>query len=163
MNENNASRGWVMDLVNSIANDLALANHLTETLHAKEVDLKNVEGDEAKAITEQISNIETILRRTTDLRRKKMSRLVETFDDYDPRMWCAIKHSIESYMQSMEVFHATNSKEDWVLFQESIDNMASVISVATGHEMQSCARCFSDQLMNRDGEGKDGQNGAVER
>lgn len=140
------SRGWVMDLVNSIANDLALVNHLMETLHAKHVDSESAEGKDKQTVDDQIIAIEKMIETTLELRRDKMKRMTEEFDDYDPRMWCAIKHSIESYMESMEVYQATKSMEDWDLFSRTFDNMASVISVALGYEMESCARCFADAL-----------------
>lgn len=147
--DNNMSRGWAMDLVNSIANDLALANHLTETLHAKEVDLAIASEEDKERLEKQIQSIRSILVGAVELRRKKMNRLADTFEDYDPRMWCAIKHSIESYMEAMEVFHATNDPDDWLILKTTMSQMSSVLSVALGYEMQPCARCFSDELREK--------------
>lgn len=147
--DNNMSRGWAMDLINSIANDLALANHLTETLHAKEVDLAMADAEDKERLEKQIQSIKSLLANAVTLRRQKMNRLADTFEDYDPRMWCSMKHSIESYMEAMEVFHATNDPDDWAILKSSMSQMSSVLSVSLGYEMQPCARCFADELRDK--------------
>jgi hypothetical protein len=147
--DNNMSRGWAMDLINSIANDLALANHLTETLHAKEVDLAMASEDDKERLEKNISDIRGLISNAVSLRRQKMNRLADAFEGYDPRMWCAVKHSIEGYMEAMEVFHATNSPEDWAILKTSMSQMSSVLSVALGFDLQPCARCFADELRDK--------------
>ena len=127
------SRGWVMDLMQSIANDLATVNHLKERLYAAKRD----ESSDAGVIEEAIQSI-------TDTRRKKMKLLEGQFLEFDDKMHCAVKHQLESLIEMMEVYDAYQESVD--LLQESWENWALVVSFAFGVELTDCARCLLDQL-----------------
>ena len=126
------SRGWVMDLMQSIANDLATVNHLKEHLYSDKKD-----GADTADIEATIQNI-------TDTRRKKMALLESQFLEFDDKMHCALKHQLESLMEMMEVYDAYPESVD--LLQESWQNWAAVVSSALGVEPTDCARCLLDQL-----------------
>lgn len=138
--QNITSRGWVMDLMQSIANDLATVNHLKEKLYS--IKQETVPED---PIAEDIRKyIEKTIQCITDTRRKKMKLLEDQFLEFDDKMHCAVKHQLESLIEMMEVYDAYPEAVD--LLQESWENWASVISFAFGVELTDCARCLLDQL-----------------
>ena len=129
-----------MDLMQSIANDLATVNHLKEHLYSDKRD--TVDSDPiAKDV---VANIEAMIQSITDTRRKKMALLESQFLEFDDKMHCALKHQLESLMEMMEVYDAYPESVD--LLQESWRNWASVVSFALGVELTDCARCLLDQL-----------------
>jgi len=134
------SRGWVMDLMQSIANDLATVNHLKERLYST---MRDVAPDDPFEKRDR-EYIEKTIQCITDTRRKKMKLLEDQFLEFDDKMHCAVKHQLESLMEMMEVYDAYPESVD--LLQESWENWASVISFAFGVELTDCARCLLDQL-----------------
>jgi hypothetical protein len=142
----NISRGWVFDLVNSIANDLAIVNHLTESIYAAQKDADD-------GITDN-SDYKKILDIALANRRDKMNLLVEVADKYNKRMWCPLKHAIESYMESMEVWQAYENESTYNQMIKSTDVLAGCLSLFLGMELTTCGRCLSDQLSVSDGGGK---------
>lgn len=141
---NNSSRGWLFDLVNGIANDLATTNHLHEAYYGAYKDtLDEIEGSAKRLI-----NYKKLLLMSVDNRRDKMRTLIEQADDYDDKMWCPLKHSIESYMEAMEVWQAFESEDTFKQMVKSTELMAGILSLALGMELETCARCLSDSLKN---------------
>ena len=139
---NNTSRGWVFDLVNSIANDLALTNHLHEAFYAAYKDAE----DGIEGASDKIINYRKLMDMTLTNRRNKMNILKGQADSYDKHMWCPLKHAIESYMESMEVWQAHESKETFDAMITSTDILSGVLSLFLGMELEICGRCLSDQL-----------------
>lgn len=138
----NTSRGWVFDLVNSIANDLAIVNHLTEAIYAAEKDREDGITDE--------SDYKQILDIALANRRDKMNTLISVAENYNKRMWCPLKHAIESYMESMEVWQAYENKDTYKQMVKSTDVLAGCLSLFLGMELTTCGRCLSDQLKDFD-------------
>lgn len=139
---NNTSRGWIFDLVNSIANDLALTNHLHEAFYGAYKDsLEGIDG-----APERVINYQKLMDMTLENRRNKMNILKEAAENYDSKMWCPLKHAIESYMESMEVWQANSTKETFYAMIKSTDILSGVLSLFLGMELEICARCLADSI-----------------
>lgn len=145
-----SSRGWVQDLIQSIANDLAIYNHLTEKLYSL---MEDDEGD----LTEEITHIQMTMSSVSDTRRRKMKMLENQFVGFDPKMHCALKHAIEGAMEMIEVYSAiiTSPRIDQQtrddadqMFYETHQNLAQILSLAFGLDFDTCWRCVSDQMVS---------------
>lgn len=145
-NREHTSRGHIFDLVNSIANDLATVNHLTEALYGVESLLSDAEGDERDDLLNTKYNYSKLLENALELRRAKMVMLKESAIDHDPKMWCPLKHSIEGYMEAMEVYQADKTPRSYKLMVDSMSLMSGVLSLFLGMELENCMRCLADAL-----------------
>lgn len=126
-----SSRAWVVDLVHSIGEKTALADHLEEKLIANE----------------DIETNKRILDAVLSLRREQMSYLLEQADKPNPTRWCDFKHSIKSFIHDTEVYEATGKDDDLERLKKSSDILAMEISLFLGMEFETCARCLADQLL----------------
>lgn len=145
-NKAHTSRGYVFDLVNSIANDLSTVNHLSEAVYGVESLLSDAEGEEREKLLSTKENYLKLLEQALELRRAKMIMLKETAEQHDPKMWCPLKHSIEGYMEAMEVYQAEKTPRSYRLMIDSMSLMSGVLSLFLGMELENCMRCLSDQL-----------------
>lgn len=145
---NNTSRGWLADLISSISNDLANNSHLIETYTAELRDFENakIAGEETEELEQRLSQLELVMNMVLETRRAKMNLLKENATSYNPKMWCSVKHAIESFMQASEVWQASPSKETLELMVKTKDIMASVLSMMMGHTFEVCSACYFDQL-----------------
>jgi hypothetical protein len=137
----NTSRGWVLDLISSIANDLALSNHLIENIINQQNKLEQGEIDD----TSQLYTYQELEHRVTKLRRDKMRFLIADVE-FNKELWCPLKHAIESFMQMSEVYQATGTADALSLMVESNNILAGLISLSLGMELEACMRCVSDKL-----------------
>ena len=127
-----SSRAWVIDLIHSIGEKTALADHLEEKFIS--------EDDEAKR-----EKIQTVLVQVVQLRREQMSYLLEQANRADPTFHCDAKHAIKSFTLDSEVFEATLDDKAFRHLQLSADILVMVCSLYLGlDEFQTCARCFAD-------------------
>ena len=139
-NTKNSSREWFIDLVNSIANLLAIVNHLTEAVYSAEKDIADSIDGAAKNKEDYLE----ILLLSLDLRRRQMNLLKSQADYHDRRMWCPLKHGIESYMESMEVWQAEQSDETYANTIDAYNIMLKLLSKFLGRDVTLCGRCDDD-------------------
>ena len=149
----NTSRGWIFDQIQSIANDLSIVNHLTEAIYATEKDIEDVEivqstDNDIEGLIQLKNDYIQLLKLTLDNRRDKMNSIKNASPEYNKRMWCTLKHAIESYMESMEVWQATFSDEHYSQMNKSMDILSGAISLFIGSELELCGRCLSDSMKN---------------
>lgn len=137
----NSSRDWIFDLVNSIANLLAITNHATEAAYGAEQDGKlDIDGaDDDKAEYVEIALM------ALELRRSQMNLLKEQADYFDKRMWCPLKHAIEMYMETMEVWQAEQNDTTYKHMMLAYDILLKCLSKFLGREVTLCGRCDSDR------------------
>lgn len=139
--QGNASREWFFDLVNSIANLLAITNHLTEAAYGAEQDSKlgldDADNDKAEYLEIALMALE--------LRRSQMNLLKEQADYFDKRMWCPLKHAIEMYMETMEVWQAEQNDDTYKHMILAYDILLKCLSKFLGREITLCGRCDSDR------------------
>lgn len=128
------SRGYLWDLIESIAEDIALTSHIEEKLVASE--------DE-----QEIDNLKLMLKEVLGLRREKMSYLLSQGEKPNPMYWCLAKHSLGSYFRQMEVWEATGSEEDLERLKKNGKILAMSLSLFLGLEFQTCQRCLGEILM----------------
>ncbi len=138
--QGNASREWFFDLVNSIANLLAIVNHLTEAIYGAEKDIT----DKIDGAEKDKKDYLDILELSLQLRREQMALLKEQADYHDRRMWCPLKHAIESYMESMEVWQADNNDTTYKQMMLAYKIMLMCLSKFLGREITLCGRCDTD-------------------
>lgn len=136
------SRSGIFDLIQSIANDLSLVNHLIEYYLSLIIDT-----DEDR---EDIKQIYNLIQEISSNRRIKMEVLFSYGKNSNSKLWCASKHAIESYMETYEFIlskkEITQIDKDMLI--NSYNNMASVLSLALNQELENCGRCFADRLLN---------------
>lgn len=126
-----SSRGYLLDLIESIGEKTALASHTREKIESG----KDVENNRA------------ILARTLALRRKQMSYLLSEVEKADPEYWCDFKHAVKSWVQDSEVYEATPNESTEQMMRESSEILAMEISSLLGMEFETCARCVFDRLL----------------
>jgi hypothetical protein len=116
------SRHYLIDLIEMIANDIALVSHYQELLNS----MKEEDAEEYARIFQQ--SIEAI-----DRRRDAMLYLQNKFTK-NPRKdyWCIVKHSIASYQFATECLNAEPSPEIASLQQKSYDAMIQNLCVFLG-------------------------------
>lgn len=129
-----SSRGYLTDMMESIAEKIALTSHIEEKLRGSE--------DE-----EEIQRLKTLLDKTLTLRRKQMSRLLSKAENPNPFFWCQFKHALGAFMRDCEVYEATGEDLDLEIAKESADNLAMNTSLFLGMEFETCARCLADKLL----------------
>lgn len=123
-----SSRAYLVDLIHSIGEKTALADHLEEKL-------------------ENNPELEEILKKILDLRRKQMNQLLTNGENPNPEYWCAFKHAIKAWTMDCEVYEAKLDKESLENMIESSNILASMISLFLGMEFETCARCLYDKLL----------------
>lgn len=126
-----SSRGYLVDMIDSIGEKTALASHIREKILSK-ID---------------VENNKVMLKKVLEARRKQMSRLLNEAERADPHYWCDFKHSVKSWTQDAEVYEATLDERDLEILNDSSEILAMEISSFLGMEFESCAACVFDRLL----------------
>lgn len=126
-----SSRGYLVDLIESIGEKTALASHIREKIQA---------GKDVK-------NNRKILEKVLALRREEMSFLMSEVEKPNPDYWCDFKHAVKSWAQDCEVYEATMTEKTEQLMIKSSEILAMEISSILGMEFEVCARCVFDRLL----------------
>lgn len=124
-----SSRGYEVDLIESICENIALAGHLEE-----------ISKDEDESAKE-------ILKKALTLRREQMSRLLEMADSPNPKYHCVVKHVLGAWWRQQEVYEATLDNKDYELAKELGDLSAMCLSQYLGLEFETCQRCLFDRML----------------
>lgn len=124
-----SSRGYEVDLIESVCENIALAGHLEE-----------ISKDEDESAKE-------ILKKALILRREQMSRLLEMADSPNPKYHCAVKHALGAWWRQQEVYEATLDDKDYELAKELGDLSAMCLSQYLGLEFETCQRCLFDRML----------------
>ena len=80
-----SSRAYLVDLIHSIGEKTALADHLEEKL-------------------EENPDLEELLKKVLELRRKQMNQLLADGENPNPEYWCAFKHAVKAWTMDCEVY-----------------------------------------------------------
>lgn len=126
-----SSRGYLVDMIESIGEKTAIASHIREKIEAG----KDVEKNQQ------------MLKAVLALRRKQMSRLLESAEKADPEYWCDFKHAVKSWVNDSEVYEATLNEKDLELMIGSSEILAMAISCFMGMKFETCARCIFDEFL----------------
>lgn len=129
-----SSRGYLVDLIESIGEKVCLTSHIEEKLRA-------CEDDNEK------EQLKRMLNKTLELRRKQMSLLLENAEQPDPTYHCIVKHAIGSWWRDIEVWEASGQTKDFEKTIESADLLAMCLSKYLGMEFEVCARCLWDTML----------------
>ena len=129
-----SSRGYLVDMIESIGEKICLTSHIEEKLRA-------CEDEEEKVQLKQM--LDSVL----ELRRKQMSLLLENAERPDPTYHCIVKHAIGSWWRDVEVWEASNDEKDLEKTIESADLLAMCLSKYLGLEFEVCSRCLWDTML----------------
>ena len=129
-----SSRGYLVDMMESIGEKICLTSHLEEQIRGSDDD-------------NEVLELKKILDKTLELRRQEMSDLLDKAENPNPKYHCAFKHALGSFMRDVEVFEATGDGRDARRTIESADLLAMVMSKYLGMEFETCARCLWDRML----------------
>ena len=127
-----SSRGYEVDLIESICDNIALSGHLEELLRE-----------------EPGENTHKILEASLTTRREQMSRLLEMADKPNPKLHCCVKHALGAWWKHQEVYEATLDEKDYLLAKRLGDIAAMCLSQYLGLEFETCQRCLYDSLLTK--------------
>ena len=130
-----SSRAWVLDLVHSIGQKTAIADHNKE-----KIEDSNFDNDKKDLIRELDA-------RVINLRREQESYLLEQAERPDFDFWCHVKHAIDSYEHDVEVYEANPNEKTEGFMRESGEVLAGYLSLFLGLEFETCARCLADKML----------------
>lgn len=129
------SRAWLVDLIHSIGEKLALCDHLAEKLDDKF----------ARELYEK----------TLRQRRSEMQLLVESVDNPNLEYWCAFKHALKSWVLALECYDSQLDEKNANVAQYNADILAGTMALFLGLEFKTCARCLNEQLLAKYNEEKE--------
>lgn len=145
------SRDVLFDTISIIINQLAYVDHLFEIV----LDLQQKQADNGfnETIDNQINNQLILINKSINIRRELMLQ-IEKEHDSNHLYWCSVKHAIDSFGKSVEVYTAylktDNGEYKQFYFNNMKENqeiMVATLSLWLGMEdFVTCARCFSDRL-----------------
>ena len=121
------NRAWLVDLIHSIGEKLALCDHLAEKL------------DDTKS--------KELYLRALEARRSEMQLLVDNSPNPNLEYWCAFKHAVKSYVLAMEVYDAEQNDQTLSVALNSADILAGITSLFLGYEFKVCSRCLLDNML----------------
>ena len=123
-----SSRAYLVDLIHSIGEKVALVDHLEEKI-------------------DNNPELQDLVEKILVLRRKQMNQLLSLGENPNPEYWCAFKHAVKAWVMDCEVYEATLTEESKQNMIESSNILASMISLFLGMEFEDCARCLYDKLL----------------
>lgn len=91
------SREAILDSIELISNQIALASHCQELINTYTIDYeKEKYQSEKDKIIKKIDQQFSILTKSIDMRRELTNQIKSEFDT-EPKLWCSFKHGIASY------------------------------------------------------------------
>lgn len=125
-----SSRAWLVDLIHSIGEKLALCDHLAEKFDDKT----------ARQLYFEI----------LEERRREMQVLVDSVDNPNLEYWCAFKHALKSWVLAVEVYDSAPTTKNYNVVKRSSDILAGVTSLFLGLDFKLCERCLYEQLLTKE-------------
>lgn len=129
------NRAWLVDLIHSIGEKLALCDHLAENL------------DDEK--TRQLYELVLVQR------RNEMQLLVDSAPNPNLEYWCAFKHALKSWVLALECYDNQLDEKTLNVAQYNADILAGTMALFLGLEFKTCARCLNEQLLAKYNEEKE--------
>lgn len=127
------SSSWLEDLIDSIGEKTAQAQHLERKLQYKD--------------KYDVKTLESLLKPILNLRRKQTDLLLRNGVKPNPDFWCDFKHAVKSYTKDVEAYEANMTPETLENMRESADILAGITSLLLGMEFADCATCLYDRLL----------------
>ena len=121
------NRAWLVDLIHSIGEKLALCDHLAEKL----------DDPNAKDLYEKVLN----------QRRTEMQILVDSVENPNLEYWCSFKHALKSWVLAMEYYDTQLDEKSANVAQYNADILAGSMALFLGLDFKTCARCLNEQLL----------------
>lgn len=153
MSENKDSQRWaVIEVVEIIANLIALQSHYTELYQNKVTDLSHPDlftDEELQKIQSDAMGFYQARSEALEKRRHFMRILKWMALDYNQESRCELKHKIWVYQFSQELLDTNIDNDDYIkLAEESYMSMMESLSRFLWTEIVSCGRCLQDELEN---------------
>ena len=125
-----SSRAWLVDLIHSIGEKLALCDHLAEKF------------DDEKARQLYFAVLEE--------RRREMQLLVDSVENPNLEYWCAFKHALKSWVLAIETYDSSSTTKNLNVVKYSSDILAGATSLFLGLDFKLCERCLYEQLLTKE-------------
>ena len=144
------SRWRLLDSINLICEEIALASHCQELINTYRIDIESASDSETiKSLSDKIEDQEYILEQSIKIRRDVMSNVYDTYK-WDHNLRCEVKHSIWAYQYATECLYA--NQDDWkrkYIQQLCYEKMIWILSKFCGvDEFITCSRCLEEILQN---------------
>lgn len=160
-NKNFTSRWWIIDAINFIQEQIALASHCQELIHYYDNEIANLEPESHDIDPTSPNN--PILKRwvqqdildSVNHQRRSMMKMIEESFQWNHLHRCQLKHAIASYQFATEVLYA--QPNDGIAYKKfehiqkmAYENMIGVLSLFTNQEeFVTCWRCLDDMLSGK--------------
>lgn len=145
-----SQRASVIEIVEIIANLIALQSHCTELYQNKVTDLANPElfsEEELAKIQEEAVSLWKERADILDKRRQAMRTLKSLAVNYKAEVRCKLKHWVSVYQFSQELVDTDIDDWEYIEFAEwAYTNMMKTLSEFLWIEIVTCWRCLSDEL-----------------
>lgn len=126
------STSWLVDLIDTIGEKTALADHIRKKLESDKYD-----SDALRDLFAEVLGI----------RRAQMNQLLRKAESPNPDYWCDFKHAVKSYTKDVEVYEANLDDESFKIMKKSADILAGITSLFLGTEFAPCAACLWDKML----------------
>lgn len=151
---NTTSRDTIIDSIEFLSNQIALASHCQELIHnyISEINLEATTDTQKDELIKKIDQQKSILESAIDMRRNFTKKLFNSISGWDHKMRCSFKHAVASYWYSVELRYANMWDFDYeVMCQNAYEQLISVASLFFWlDDIVTCWRCLVDQLKEID-------------
>lgn len=150
MDKKQTSRGRILDAVNLMCEQVAIASHCQELINIYTIDIKTFEEWKwvtVEDLTNKLMIQKNILEKSVSMRRSIMSKIAE-MHPWDHHVRCSLKHALWLYQFATEVLYANPDDIFWIKQQqECYEIMIGVLWLFCGvKEFVTCGRCLEDEL-----------------
>ena len=136
-----SSRSRIVDAVEYIANNIAMASHLQELINS---------SDNEEVTSEMIAIARPRIQSLNKSRRELMWEIRDLYNG-NMHLWCALKHAIAMYGYATELLYADTENVAFARIQQwASETMYETLSQFIGEEVTTCGRCFNDELDKED-------------
>lgn len=155
------SRWRVIDAVNFIQEQIALASHCQELIHYYDNEIANLDAESHDMDPASPNNpilkrwVQEDLLASINIQRRSMMKMIEESFQWNHLHRCQLKHAIASYQFATEVLYAQSEGKIWYptfefIQKKAYENMIGVLSLFTNQEeFVTCGRCLDDMLSSK--------------
>lgn len=145
-----SSRWPTIDVVEMIANLIAMYSHLFELYNENEVYIKNMQEfwwEEFEEKLDEMPFLEECIDKVYKLRKTAMNVLKDLSPEYNYRYWCLLKHSIASYQYASELWDTDRTNTTYQnLLLDCTQLMYRMLSWYMWVDQATCWRCIADSI-----------------
>lgn len=150
-NKNFTSRWWIIDAINFIQEQIALASHCQELIHYYESKINETTDREVQQLHLLNRWIQQQILDSAMQARRTMMKVIQEKYKGNHLYRCQLKHAIAAYQFATEVMYANVDCWEFTRMQSmAYENMIGVLSLFTNQEeFVTCWRCLDDMLYSK--------------